>query len=366
MLNYLGQGALVLLDPSTQANPFFRMIPAVAYWPVLALTTAATVIASQAVITGAYSMTQQAVQLGLVPRLDIKRTSETVAGQIFVPQVNLLLMVGVLLLLAVFKSSSNLASAYGIAVTATMVTTVLLLFVIERHKWRWPLWVSVAVSGPFLLIDMIFFSANAVKFVEGGWFPVVLGLGLIVVMGTWVRGVALLNEKARRESVPLMDLIQTLGRRPPHRVSGTAIFLTSEPDVAPAALMHNLKHNRMLHENNIILTVRTADTPRVPEKNRVVQEPINADFSRVTLTFGFMETPDVAEVLKRSWLGPQVDMMSTSFFLGRRSIVLSTRGAMPSWQHRLFGFLMTNATDPTDFFHIPADRVVQLGSQMTV
>ena len=366
-LNYLGQGALVLLHPSAQDNPFFKMIPALAYWPVLALTTAATVIASQAVITGAYSMTQQAVQLGLIPRLDIKRTSETVAGQIFVPQVNMLLMIGVLFLLAVFKSSSNLAAAYGIAVTATMVTTVLLLFVVERRLWRWPLWACLAVVGPLLAIDLTFLSANALKFLEGGWFPVALGAGLILVMGTWIRGVGIISRKTHRDSIPLADLIRTLTSRPPFRVAGTAIYLTSDPEAAPAALLHNLKHNKVLHAQNVILTVRTADTPRVAEDQRVQLETINDTFSKMTVTCGFMESPNITKALAH--LRPQglrLNIMSVSFFLGRRSVIPAENPAMPIWQDRLFIFLLRNAANPTDFFHIPAGRVVELGTQVTI
>ena len=366
-LNYLGQGALVLLHPAARDNPFFEMIPAFAYWPVLALTTAATVIASQAVITGAFSMTQQAVQLGFIPRMEIRRTSETVAGQIFVPQVNMLLMIGVLFLLAVFKSSSNLAAAYGIAVTATMVTTVLLFFVIERKLWRWPLWACVAVVAPFLVIDTTFLAANAMKFIDGGWFPVALGAGLILIMGTWIRGVGIMSRKVHRDSIPLSDLVETLSRRPPFRVAGTAVFLTSDPEVAPAALLHNLKHNKALHQKNIILTVRTADTPRVDDANRVTEQRINDDFSKVTINCGFMESPNVPRALTLlGRRGPRLEIMSTSFFLGRRTVIPAAHTAMPLWQDRLFIFLLRNAANPTDFFQIPAGRVVELGTQVSV
>jgi KUP system potassium uptake protein len=367
MLNYLGQGALVLADPSAQENPFFRMIPEAAYWPVLILTTAATVIASQAVITGAFSVTQQAVQLGLLPRLDIRRTSETIAGQIFVPQVNVLLMVGVVMLLFMFRNSSNLAAAYGIAVTATMVITVLLAFVVMRRQWGWSLPLALAVTTPLLALDVVFFGANTLKITQGGWFPLALGAALVLVMWTWRTGAESLAAKTRRDSAPLVDLIQTLQARPPHRVEGTAIFLTSDIEAAPVALMHNLKHNRVLHRRNIILSVRTAETPRVADDERVALETLSPDFDRLVLTYGFMESPNVARALgaaRRN--GVKFDIMATSFFLGRRSVVPSPGGAMPLWQDRLFVWLTRNAANPTDFFHIPPGRVVELGSQVTV
>ncbi|MFZ5669301.1 MAG: potassium transporter Kup [Pseudomonadota bacterium] len=367
MLNYLGQGALVLADPSAAADPFFRMIPGFAYWPVLLLTTAATVIASQAVITGAFSVTQQAVQLGLLPRMTIRRTSETVAGQIYVPAINGMLMVGVLALLAIFRNSSNLAAAYGIAITATMVTTVLLLFVIARRQWRWPFLGAAALVAPFLLIDLTFFGANTLKFAQGGWFPVALGAGLMVLMWTWTRGARILADKAHRDSVPLADLAAALQARPPHRSDGTAVFLTSDPAVAPVALTHNLKHNRVLHRQNIILTVRTADAPRVPEAERVELAAVNDDFRRVTLNYGFMETPNVPKALGLlRQKGLKFDIMATSFFLGRRSVVASARSGMPLWQDRLFILLMRNAANPTDFFQIPPGRVVEMGTQVSV
>ena len=367
MLNYLGQGALVLADPSAAENPFFKMIPQVAYWPVLALTTAATVIASQAVITGAFSVTQQAVQLGLLPRMNIRRTSETMAGQIYVPAINTLLMVGVLALLVIFQNSSNLAAAYGIAITATMVITVLLLFVIARRHWKWSLPLSLALCAPFLIIDLVFFGANTLKFAQGGWFPVALGAGLMLIMWTWTRGARTLADKSRRDSIPMADLAETLRARSPHRAEGTAIFLTSDPDVAPVALMHNLKHNRVLHRQNLILTVQTTDAPFVAETDRLEIAPINEDFRRVTLRYGFMESPNIPKALSLCrQKGLKFDIMATSFFLGRRSVVASAQEGMPLWQDRLFIFLMRNAANPTDFFRIPPGRVVEMGTQVTV
>jgi len=367
MLNYLGQGALVLMDPSAQENPYYRMIPEVAYWPVLLLTLMATIIASQAVISGAFSVTQQAVQLGLLPRIDIRRTSETVAGQIFVPPVNNALMVGVLVLLFMFRNSSNLAAAYGIAVTGAMLVDTLLFFMIIRHMWKRPLWQALAGAGAFAAIDVVFVGANLLKIPQGAWFPLVLGGALIVVMWTWNRGAAILTEKSRRDSVSLLELADILKARAPHRSPGTAIFLTSDPDTAPVALMHNLKHNKVLHEKNIILTLHTAETPRVKDEERVRIEPVNDDFKKVIIGYGFMESPNVPKALGLCRKqGLKFDIMATSFFLGRRSVVPSAQSGMPLWQDKLFIFLMKNAANPTDFYKIPPGRVVEMGTQVTV
>ncbi|MFD3265624.1 potassium transporter Kup [Phenylobacterium ferrooxidans] len=367
MLNYLGQGALVLADPQAAANPFFLMIPQAAYWPVMLLTTAATVIASQAVITGAFSVTQQAVQLGLLPRIDIKRTSETIAGQIYVPAVNAFLLVGVLWLLVMFRSSSNLATAYGIAVTATMVVTVLLLFVVARRQWKWPLAAVLALVIPLLAIDLVFLGSNVMRIAQGGWFPIAIGGLIVLVMLTWMKGVAILGDKTQRDSLPLADLIESLRARPPHRAPGTAIFLTSQGDLAPVALMHNLKHNKVLHEKNVILTVATSDRPRVAEDARAAVESLGPDFSRVTVTYGFMEQPNVPAALAAGRRqGLRFDIMATSFFLGRRSVLPGREPGMALWRDRLFIYLLRNAANPTDFYQIPPGRVVEMGAQVTV
>ena len=342
-------------------------MPEAIYWPVLLLATVATVIASQAVITGAFSMTQQAVQLGLFPRIDIRRTSETQAGQIFVPSVNNMLMIGVLILLVTFRSSTNLAAAYGIAVTGSMFVDTLLSFYIVRYMWKRPVWQASLVAVGFGLIDMVFISSNLLKIPQGAWLPLVLGAALVVIMWTWTRGAQILTEKTRRDSVPLLELSEILKARAPHRAPGTAIFLTSDPDMAPVALMHNLKHNKVLHEKNIILTVHTAETPRVKEENRVQIEPINDDFKKVTINYGFMESPNLPKALGLCRkLGLKFDIMATSFFLGRRSVVASAQSGMPLWQDKLFIFLMRNAANPTDFFKIPPNRVVEMGAQVTV
>jgi KUP system potassium uptake protein len=366
-LNYLGQGALALKDPAARANPFWQMVPDVAYWPIFILATLATVIASQAVITGAFSMTQQAVQLGLLPRIDIKRTSETQAGQIFVPQINTMLLVGVLILLLVFQTTDRLTSMYGIAVTGAMMVDTLLAYVFLRHVWKWKRWQAWALLGPLGALDIVFFSSNLLKIPDGAWLPLTLGGALVLTMLTWAGGTKTLTEKSRRDSVLLTDLIEMLKKRPPHRVAGTAIFLTSDGEVAPVALMHNLKHNKILHEKNIILTVRTTNTPRVQDGDRISIEVLNEDFKKVTLNYGFMESPNLPKALGLCRkLGLKFDIMSTSFFLGRRSVVPSANSGMPLWQDKLFIFLMKNATNPTEFFHIPPGRVVELGTQVTV
>ena len=367
LLNYLGQGALVLAHPSARTNPFFDMIPQAIYWPVLILAMVATVIASQAVITGAFSMTQQAVQLGLFPRIDIRRTSETQAGQIFVPQVNTFLLVGVLVLLFTFRTSSNLAAAYGIAVTGAMFVDTLLFFAIVRFMWKKPTWVAALAAGGFGVLDVVFISSNLLKIPQGAWLPLVLGAGLCLIMWTWTRGAQILTAKTRRDSVPLIELSEILKARAPHRAPGTAIFLTSDPSMAPVALMHNLKHNKVLHEKNIVLTIETAETPRVREEDRVRIEPVNDDFKKVIISYGFMESPNLPKALGLCRkLGLKFDIMATSFFLGRRSVVPSAQSGMPLWQDKLFIFLMKNAANPTDFYKIPPGRVVELGTQVTV
>jgi len=366
-LNYLGQGAMILDNPAAAANPFWSMVPQAIYWPMLLLATVATVIASQAVITGAFSVTQQAVQLGLLPRITIRFTSESTAGQIFVPAVNSLLMIGVLTLLVVFQSSHNLTAAYGVAVTGVMLINTLMSFSVISKKWKWPMWAVLGALIPFGFIDAVFLTSNLLKIPDGAWLPLVMGAVLVLVMWTWTRGSQILAAKARKDSLPMADLIAMLSARPPHRAPGMAVFLTSDPDVAPVALMHNLKHNKVLHEKNVILTVRTADRPRVPESQRVLMEPINDDFKRITLTYGFMESPVVPRALAQCRKqGLKFDIMSTSFFLGRRSVIPSASQGMPLWQDKLYIFLMRNAANPTDFFHIPPGRVVELGTQVSV
>lgn len=365
-LNYLGQGAYALAHPASLENLFFMLPPDWAKLPVVLLATVATVIASQAVITGAFSITQQAIQLGILPRMEIRRTSETQAGQIFMPQVNWLMLAGVLILLLAFGSSERLAAAYGIAVSGEMIVSTLLVFLAIWKLWKRPLWLAALICIPFFLIEMTFFSSNMLKVWSGGFVPLLLAAGLVLVMWTWVRGTRLLAETVRRDE-PLAKLFETLSHHPPHRVRGAAIFLTGDPDVAPAALMHNLKHNQVLHEQIIILTVKTINAPRAPENERVKVEDFLPDVKRVSLTFGFMETPNVVKALTEARKhGLKFDIMKTSFFLSRRTIVPSEKSGMPLWQDHLFIFLARNATNATDFFHIPSGRAVELGNQVMV
>jgi KUP system potassium uptake protein len=367
LINYFGQGAKVLADPGAIENPFYRLVPDTFLLPMVVLATAATVIASQAVITGAYSLVHQAIRLGLLPRLAILHTSASHVGQIYIPRVTVALLVGVLLLVGLFRTSSALASAYGIAVATTMVVDGLLAFFVFWKLWRWPLWKAVAVMAPFVIVDVTFFSANSMKLFEGAWAPILFGAGMVLLILTWRRGTGILASKTRRTEVPIDTLFRILEKKPPHIVPGTAVFLTSDPDFTPTALLHNLKHNKILHEKNVILTIITADTPRVPEEERVQIRPLSEHFSRVSLKFGYMEQPNVPKALaiarKHGW---QFDIMSTSFFLSRRALKPSAKSGMPSWQDHLFIWLARSASDATDFFQIPTGRVVEVGTQVTV
>ena len=366
-INYLGQGALVYANPRALANPFFLLYPDWALIPMVVLATLATVIASQAVITGAYSLTSQAIQLGLLPRLEVRHTSAHQAGQIYMPRVNGLLLVGVLLLVAMFRSSSALASAYGIAVSGTMVVTCMMAFIVFWRMWHWSIWAAAALIVPFLLIDLTFLSANMLKVVQGGWVPLALGGLVMLVMYTWRRGTRILSAKTRRLETPLDDLVRILEKKPPQRVPGTAVFLTSDPKSAPTALMHSLKHYKVLHEKNVILSVETTHTPRVEADQRVRIEPVGSTFTRILLRFGYMETPNIPRQLAIARkLGWQFDIMSTSFFLSRRTLRPAPHSGMPRWQDRLFITLARSANDATDYFQIPTDRVVEVGTQVTV
>jgi len=367
LINYLGQGALVLANPKSVENPFFLLFPDWALLPMVLLATVATVIASQAVITGAYSLTRQAIQLGLLPRFEIRHTSEALFGQIYMPRVNTLLLIGVLLLVALFRSSSALASAYGIAVTGTMVVTAIMAIIVIRRVWQWPWAGALALMLPFVFIDFTFLTANLLKIFEGGWVPLALGTIVMTIMYTWRRGSRMLFEKTRRLETPLESLVKSLEKKPPARVPGTAVFLTSDPVSAPTALLHSLKHYKVLHEKNVILTIETADTPRIDPSERVRIEPVGKTFSRVVLRFGFMETPNVPKALGIARkLGWQFDIMSTSFFLSRRSLKPAADSGMPRWQDRLFIGLTRVANDATDYYQIPTGRVVEVGTQVTI
>jgi KUP system potassium uptake protein len=367
LINYFGQGAKVLADPAAIENPFFRLVPETLLLPMVVLATAATVIASQAVITGAYSLVHQAIQLGLLPRLTILHTSASQVGQIYIPRVTLSLMIGVLLLVGLFRTSSALASAYGIAVATTMVVDGILAFVVIWRGWQWPLWKTLLLIAPFVVVDVVFFSANFLKLFEGAWAPLLFGATMVLLILTWRRGTGILINKTRRTEVPLDTLLRSMEKKPPHIVPGAAVFLTSDPEFAPTALLHNLKHNKVLHESNVILTIITADMPRVPEDDRVRITPLSKHFSRVSLKFGYMEQPNVPKALaiarKHGW---HFDIMSTSFFLSRRALKPSAKSGMPSWQDHLFIALARSASDATDFFQIPTGRVVEVGTQVTV
>jgi KUP system potassium uptake protein len=374
VFNYLGQGAFALHQialahgrPVENADWFFQMIPLLLRIPMVVLATMATVIASQAVITGAFSLTNQAIQLGFLPRLTVRRTSESQAGEIYIPQITILLAIGVVLLVGIFKTSSDLAHAYGLAVTGTMVVTTSLAFIVVTRKWRWPLIGAVALIGPMLVIDTVFLGANALKLLSGGFVPLLIGGLLFFVMATWSRGSDMIRQRLEKEAPLLEDILPHLASRSVWRAPGTAIFLTSDPARAPGALLHNLKHNKVLHEKNLIVSVRTAQAPRIEEADRARIETLSPDFTRVDLTFGYMEIPNVPQALaglrKR---GVSIDLMSTSFFIGRRTIVHTARSQLPLGMFKLYMWLTKNAADPIDVFRIPPGRVVEMGTQINV
>ncbi len=367
IINYLGQGSLLLSDPKVLENPFFLLYPSWALLPIVILATLATIIASQAVITGAFSLTRQAIQLKLLPRMRVLHTSEAQEGQIYMPGVNAMLFVGVIVLVLAFGSSSRLASAYGIAVTGTMVVTAMLAIVVVWKHWNWPLPAALALIAPFLAIDLVFLGANLMKVLEGGYVPLLIGAVVVAVMWTWVRGTAVLARKDLQSEIMLTDFLRSLERSPPPTVPGTAVFLTANPKLAPVTLMHSLKHFKSLHEQNVILTIVTADVPRVPDAERVRMETISDRFRLVTMSFGFMEEPNVPQGLalcrQHGW---KFDIMSTSFLVSRRSLKLAAHSVMPGWQSRLFILLARNSAAASDYFRIPAGRVVEIGTQMTI
>ncbi|MTD94286.1 potassium transporter Kup [Hyphomicrobium sp. xq] len=367
MMNYFGQGALVLSNPAALSSPFYLLYPEWALVPMVILATAATIIASQAVITGAFSLTRQAIQLGLLPRLGITHTSESMAGQIYMPRVNWLLLIAVLFMVLLFKNSSALAAAYGVAVTAEMVITSLIAFFLIWRLWGWSVWQTALLIVPLLFIEQAFFAANMLKIFEGAWVPLLMAACVGLVMVTWVRGARLLAKQTRKNEADLDWLLRKLEAKPPHRVPGTAVFFTADPTAAPTALMHNLKHNRILHERNIILSIKTEDIPRVPRYERVTVDRVTDTFIRVVARYGFMETPSVPKILdvcRRKDLN--IDMSATSFFLSRRNLKPTPKSEMPAWQDRLFVALARSAQDATTYFQIPTDRVVEVGTQVAV
>jgi len=369
MLNYLGQGALVLENPAAVKNPFYVGVPEWALYPMIALATAAAVIASQAVITGAFSVARQAMQLGYIPRMLIKHTSHSTIGQIYIPTINWTLMVAVIALVLSFRSSTALASAYGVSVSGTMLIDSLLLALVARASWpnsrRW----VVPLCAVFAIIELAFLVANGVKFLDGAWFPVLLGIIVFTLLRTWRRGRELLHAEIRKEGIQLDTFLPGLMLAPPVRVPGTAVFMTAQTGVVPHALMHNLKHNKVLHERNVLLTVDTLNVPYAAKDKRLKIESIGGeDFYRVVVRFGFMETPDVPLALMRSCDegGIYFDPMDTTYFASRETIVASRHRGMPIWRDKLFAVMHRNAAPATGFFHIPGNRLVELGAQIEI
>ena len=365
--NYFGQGVLVLQNPEALENPFFLLYPEWALIPMVVLATMATIIASQAVITGAYSLTRQAIQLKLLPRMRVLHTSHAQAGQIYMPLVNALLAVGVVALVLAFGSSSSLATAYGIAVTGTMFFTTILAATVAVRGWGWPLWRAALLFAPLMAVDVVFLGANMVKILEGGYATILVAALVLATMRTWRKGAQLLAQKDRAAETPLADLLAILERRPSAQTPGTAVFLTAHPDMAPVALMHSLKHFKVLHAHNVILTVATADVPRVSDADRVKLKRLAANFTAVTLTFGYMDEPNVPRALALcAPLGWDFDAMSTSFLVSRRALKPAADSPLPLWQNRLFILLNRNAAGATDYFQIPAGRVVEIGTQVNL
>ena len=369
-LNYLGQGALVLKHPEAMSDPFYLMFPEWALLPVVLLATCSTIIASQAVITGAFSLTRQAIHLGFLPRMAIFHTSETQTGQIYLPNVNVLLMFGVMLLVFLFESSESLATAYGISVTGAMLVDTVLAFVFVRIRWRWPLYAACGMLLPLAFLETIFLGANLLKIHDGGYVPVLIAAAIVLVMWTWRRGTKILHDKTRHTDIPLASFVKSIERKSEHApvaVPGTAIFLTSDPQSTPAALLHNIKHNHVLHQQNFILTIRTANTPTVPKDHRVSASSLSERFSLLEMNFGYMETQNVSQALGLfRKTGLKFDIMSTSFYLGRRKLVPDAQSGMPHWQDRLFIALANAAIDPSDYFRLPTNRVVELGSHVII
>ncbi len=362
-LNYLGQGANVLADAGALHDPFYRMVPGWAIYPVVGLAAFATVIASQAVISGAFSLAQQAIRVSLMPRLDVRQTSEDAIGQVYVPQINWILMVAVVGLVLGFGSSERLASAYGIAVSGTMVVTTLLLAVVARRRWGWGLPLTVAVMGAFGLVDIAFFVANVLKVADGGWFPLLVGALVFTVMSTWHRGRTLVIERIDEENAAIDEFVRD-GAPSLHRVKGTGVFLASPRGTVPAALAENIRHNKVLHERVVLLTVITEPTPEVRAERRMVVEPMEQNITRVSLHFGFAERPDVPGALTADPGRFAIDLDETSFFVGRAMSVPGRRRGLAPWRERLFAFLSHNAVGASDYFGLPPERAVEIGMRI--
>ena len=367
LLNYLGQGALLIENPAGAENPFYRLAPGWALYPLIVLATSAAIIASQALISGAYSLTMQAVQLGFMPRLKIEHTSSTQMGQIYIPALNWALMFGCIAIVIGFGSSSNLAAAYGVAVTATMVITTILLGVVEREKWGWSLPPVLALTGFFLVIDLAFFGANIIKIPAGGWFPLVVGAAIFLLMTTWKKGRRILAGRLMSRAYPIEDFLRDVSKNPPVRVPGTAIFMDGTATGTPPALMHNLEHNKVLHERVVLLTVKTKQVPHVGPEDRVGVESLGHDFYRMILNYGFMEDPDIPKALETLEPPiPTIGQEDTTYFLGRETVISSKRPGMSIWREKLFALMSRNASSATAYFCLPPDRVVELGSQIEI
>ena len=367
IVNYFGQGALLLSRPEAVSNPFYFMAPDWARLPLVFLATAATVIASQALISAAFSVTKQAIQLGILPRMAIHHTSVRDTGQIYVPFVNWGLFAFVVLAVMLFKSSSNLASAYGIAVTLDMTITTVMTFFVIRYGWGYPLALCIAATGFFFCIDVLFFASNLLKLIAGGWFPIVIGIFMFTLMLTWTQGRKLLSHKLRTDAIPLTDFLDAIFVSPPVRADGTAVFLTSEPGITPNALMHNLKHNKVLHQHNLFVTVQQHDVPWIGFDKRVEMNPLGHDCWAVTLHFGFKNEPDVPEALKLlEGRGVPLDEMQTSYFLSRDIVIPTLGEGMAMWREKLFASMHRNAGAAADFLNLPTNRVVELGAKVEI
>jgi KUP system potassium uptake protein len=366
-LNYMGQGALLMQDPTALSNPFFKMFPSELMIGAVVLSTLAAIIASQAVISGAYSMTRQAILLGFLPRMHIQFTSEKESGQIFMPAVNRALLIGVVLAVLAFKSSSALAGAYGIAVSLTMAITTALTFFVIRMGWRMPLSLSLLATGFFLLFDLFLFAGCAIKFWDGGWFPVAMGLVLFVVMTTWARGRELLVDTIRADGLALQAFIDMLLTQPPHLIQRTAVYPVANPDTVPQAMLHNLKHNQVLHANNIILTVVFDEVPFVPDSERLQIQSLGDRFWRVSIRYGFMDKTDVPQALQGCTAqGLSIPEFETSYFLSRETVVSTPGAGMAQWREKLFATMSRNAGGVVEFFHLPDNAVVELGTRVQI
>ena len=366
-LNYFGQGALLLKNPDAVKNPFYLMAPDWATLPLVALATMATVIASQAMITGAFSVTKQAVQLGYLPRLQMRHTSVRETGQIYVPFINWGLFVAIVLAVVMFRSSSNLAAAYGIAVTSDMLITTILTFFVIRYGWRYPLWLCISATSVFFVVDFTFWASNLLKLEQGGWFPVLIGGAVFTLMMTWKKGRALLNEKLKADSIDLKSFLEAVFVNPPTRVEGTAVFLTAEPGTVPNAMLHNLKHNKVLHEHNLFVTVQSHEVPWIGMNKRVEIESLGHSCWQVILHYGFKNDPDVPRALEQiRGRGCEIEHMKTSYFLSRDTVVPSIGRGMAPWREKLFAQMHHNASAAADFLNLPNNSVVELGSKIEI